>query len=146
MLFCIASQVRKTMKKSLKIVGIVLLLYIGLVVVFESLLGYFQPANQATLVITTRNDQGELHDRVVARLSSSEQLYVAVNHWPRAWYRQARANPAVQVDLGAGPQDYRATLIDGAEADRVNADNPLGAGFRFLTGFPPRYFFRLDPR
>lgn len=133
------------MKKPLKIAGIVLLLYVGLVIVFESLLGYFQPANQATLVITTSNDQGELHERVVARLNSNGQLYVAVNHWPRAWYRQARSNPAVQVDLGAGPMDYRATLIDGAEADRVNADHPLGLGFRFLTGFPPRYFFRLDP-
>lgn len=134
------------MKKSLKIVGIVLLLYIGLVVVFESLLGYFQPENQATLVITTFNANGAGHDRVVASLSSNEQLYVAVNHWPRAWYRQARDNPNVQVDLGNGPQDYLATLIEGAEAERVDADNPLPASFRFLTGFPPRYFFRLDPR
>lgn len=134
------------MKKSLKIIGIVVLVYIGLVVVFESLLGYFQPENQATLVITTSNDNGDSHDRVLARLSSNDQLYVAVNHWPRAWYRRARDNPNVQVDLGNGPQDYRATLIDGAEAERVNADAPLGAGFRFLTGFPPRYFFRLDPR
>lgn len=134
------------MNKSLKIIGIVVLVYIGLVVAFESLLGYFQPENQATLVITTQNDNGDSHDRVLARLSSNDQLYVAVNHWPRAWYRQARDNPNVQVDLGNGPQDYRATLIEGAEAERVNADNPLGAGFRFLTGFPPRYFFRLDPR
>ena len=134
------------MKKSLKIFGIVLLVYIGLVVVFESLLGYFQPENQATLVITTQNDNGESHDRVLARLSSNDQLYVAVNHWPRRWYRNARDNPNVQVDLGNGPQDYLATLIAGEEAERVNADSPLGIGFRVLTGFPPRYFFRLDPR
>ncbi len=134
------------MKKPLKIIGIVLLVYIGLVVVFESLLGYFQPENQATLVITTQNDNGESHDRVLARLSSNDQLYVAVNHWPRMWYRNARDNPNVQIDLGNGPQDYLATLIAGEEAERVNADSPLGIGFRVLTGFPPRYFFRLDPR
>jgi len=133
------------MKKSLQILGGVLLVYVGLVVAFESMLGYFQPGGQETLVITTYNDAGAAHDRVVARLSSNAQLYVAVNHWPRAWYRQARDNAEVQVDLGAGPQDYRAILVDGAEAERVDADNPLGAGFRFLTGFPPRYFFRLDP-
>jgi hypothetical protein len=134
------------MKKSLKISGIVLLVYIGLVVVFESLLGYFQPENQATLVISTQNDNGDNHKRVLARISSNDQLYVAVNHWPRAWYRNARDSPNVQVDRGNGSQDYLATLIEGAEAERVNADSPLGAGFRFLTGFPPRYFFRLDPR
>lgn len=134
------------MKKSLKIAGIVLLLYVAMVSVFESLLGYFQPANQQTLVISTLNAAGESHERVVAKLISNEQLYVAVNHWPRAWYRQARANPDVQVDLGSGPLNYRATLIEGAEAAQVNADHPLGLTFRFLTGFPPRYFFRLDPR
>ncbi len=134
------------MKKSLQILGGVLLVYVGLVVAFESMLGYFQPGGQETLVITTYNDAGAAHDRVVARLSSNAQLYVAVNHWPRAWYRQARDNAEVQVDLGAGSQDYRAILVDGAEAERVDADHPLGAGFRFLTGFPPRYFFRLDPQ
>ncbi|MSR10905.1 MAG: DUF385 domain-containing protein [Gammaproteobacteria bacterium] len=134
------------MKKSLQILGGVLLVYVGLVVAFESMLGYFQPGGQETLVITTYNDAGAAHDRVVARLSSNAQLYVAVNHWPRAWYRQARANPEVRVDLGAGPLDYRATLAEGAEAERVNADHPLGAVFRFITGFPPRYFFRLDPQ
>lgn len=133
-------------KKSLKIIGIVVLLYVALVVLFESLLGYFQPGGQATLVITTSSESGESHDRVLARLTSNEQLYVAVNHWPRAWYRRARANPEVQVNLAGEPQNYLATLIDGEEAARVNADNPLGLGFRFLTGFPPRYFFRLDPR
>lgn len=134
------------MKKSLQILGGVLLVYVGLVVAFESMLGYFQPGGQETLVITTYNDAGAAHDRVVARLSSNAQLYVAVNHWPRAWYRQARDNAEVQVDLGAGSQDYRAILVDGAEAERVDAGHPLGAGFRFLTGFPPRYFFRLDPQ
>lgn len=135
-----------SMKKTLKIIGIVLLLYVALVATFESLLGYFQPANQQTLVITTFNTEGQPHERVLARLNSNNQLYVAVNHWPRAWYRQARDNPDVLVDLGAGAEDYTATLVQGSEAEAVNADNPLGLGFRLLTGFPPRYFFRLEPR
>jgi hypothetical protein len=32
------------------------------------------------------------------------------------------------------------------EHDRVDTENHLGVAFRILTGFPPRYFLRLDPR
>ena len=42
--------------------------------------------------------------------------------------------------------DYLAVAVVGPEHDRVVDDNPLGAGFRVLTGFPPRYFVRLDPQ
>jgi len=28
----------------------------------------------------------------------------------------------------------------------VQRDNPVPLAFRFLTGFPPRYFVRLDPQ
>ena len=34
----------------------------------------------------------------------------------------------------------------GTEHDRVSADHPVGLTFRVLTGFPPRYFLRLEPR
>ena len=37
---------------------ILLLVYVGIVVLFESLIGYFQPENQGTLVITTTRDDG----------------------------------------------------------------------------------------
>ena len=43
--------------KLLKIVLITIGIYAGLVVIFESLLGYFQPQSQTTLVIIT--DDGE---------------------------------------------------------------------------------------
>ena len=32
------------------------------------------------------------------------------------------------------------------EHERVDGENSLGVAFRILTGFPPRYFLRLDPR
>ncbi|MEX2131548.1 MAG: hypothetical protein WD772_08670 [Pseudohongiellaceae bacterium] len=128
-----------------KILVILLLIYAGIVIAFESLLGYTQPAGQGTLVITTFNE-GEPHSRVVARLESNGQLYVAANHWPRAWFRQALANPEVQVTLDGLTSDYRAVRVEGAEHDQVDSDNALGLVFRILTGFPPRYFVRLDPR
>ena len=45
----------------------VILLYVLVVVGFESMLGYSQPENQGTLVITTY-DNGEANDRVVTRI------------------------------------------------------------------------------
>ena len=75
------------------------------------------------------------------------QLYVAANHWPRAWYQRALKNPNVQVTLfEAEKGNYLAVPVSEEEHDRVNAENSLGMVFRILTGFPPRYFVRLDPR
>ena len=130
----------------IKIVGIVVLVYAGLVVVFESLLGYFQPAGQGTLVITTMASDGTAHDRVVARYETDGRLYVAANHWPRAWYRRALENPDVQVRSDGATGDYRATAVTGEEQQRVDAEHPLGLVFRMMTGFPPRRVVRLDPR
>ena len=132
--------------KALKIVAIAVLAYVGVVVAFESLIGYFQPTAGSTLVITTFDEGGTPHDRVVSRLESDGQLYVAANHWPRAWYNRALENPEVQVTLDGAKGDYRAVPVTGVEHDRVDGDNRLGAVFRILTGFPPRSFVRLEPR
>lgn len=132
--------------KAAKRIAIALVVYIGIVVAFESLLGYVQPAGQGTLVIITAAEDGTRSGRVVARLDSNDQLYVAANHWPRAWYRRALEQPNVQVTLNGETGDYRAVRVTGAEHDRVNDEHGLGVVFRLLTGFPPRYFVRLDPR
>jgi hypothetical protein len=132
--------------KALKIVGIVVLVYVGIVAAFESLIGYFQPADGSTLVITTFDGDGTPHDRVVSRLESDGQLYIAANHWPRAWYNRALENPEVRVTLEGETGDYRAVPATAEEHDRVDAENSLPVAFRILTGFPPRYFVRLDPR
>jgi hypothetical protein len=132
--------------KALKIVAIVALVYVGIVVAFESLIGIFQPKAGPVLVITTFDVDGTAHDRVVTRLESDGQLYVAANHWPRAWYERALENPEVVVTLEGQRGEYRAVPVTGAEHDRVDRENALGAGFRILTGFPPRYFVRLDSR
>lgn len=137
--------------KIIKAIAISFLVYIGIVVAFESLLGYFQPASQATLVITTTDENGTASDRVVSRLESGGKLYVAANHWPRAWYNQALENPDVQVVFageggeGGKKAAYRAVPVTDEEHDRVDGDNGLGILFRILTGFPPRTFVRLDP-
>ena len=132
-------------KKPLKIIVILLVLYALLVVLFESSLGYFQPESASTLQIATINADGTVNQRILARIDSAGQLYVAANHWPRAWYREALANPSVEVNLENGQGSYISVPVEGAEHDSVNADSSLGLMFRILTGFPPRYFLRLDP-
>ncbi len=132
--------------KAAKIIGILLLVYVGIVTLFESLLGYFQPGGDYTMVITTTNADGETNPRVLAKLESNGQLYAAANHWPRAWYHQALENPNVQITIGEETKDYIAVPVSGAEHERVDSEHALGPVFRVLTGFPPRYFVRLDPQ
>ena len=131
--------------KVIKRIVLLVLIYIGIIATFESLLGYFQPSGQSTLVITTADEEGTKHDRVLARLESNGQLFVAVNHWPRAWYGRALVNPSVQVALDGLTGAYLAVPATDEEHDRVNREHSLGIVFRILTGFPPRYFLRLDP-
>ena len=132
--------------KAVKIAVIAVLVYVGIVVAFESLVGFMQPTPDSTLVITTFDESGAPHDRVVSRLDSGGQLYVSANHWPRAWYRRALANPEVSATIGGAVVEYRAVPVEGEEADRLDAEHPHPAWFRFVTGYPPRKFVRLDPR
>ncbi|MCH2171832.1 hypothetical protein MK489_13695 [Myxococcota bacterium] len=132
--------------KAAKLVAILFVAYVGIVVIFESLIGYLQPASESTLVITTTDDDGTRSERVVSRLESQGKLYVAANHWPRAWYNRALENPNVLITMDGEKANYVAVPVSGQEHDRVDAENSLGTMFRVMTGFPPRYFVRLDPR
>ncbi len=131
--------------KAVKIILILAAVYVGIVVAFESLLGYFQPAGATTLVITTTDEGGESNSRVVSRLESNGQLYVAANHWPRAWFNQVQTHPDVQITIDGETSDYVAVKVTAEEHQRVDDEHSLGLVFRILTGFPPRYFVRLDP-
>lgn len=134
------------MIKGLKILVVVVVVYAGVVVAFESLLGLLQPQPEATFVLRTFDAEGEPHERVVSRIESDGRLYVAANHWPRAWYRRALEQPEVEVTADGETRAYRAVPVAGAEHERVDAEHALGPFFRILTGFPPRRFVRLDPR
>jgi hypothetical protein len=128
-----------------RIGAIVFAIYVGVVIVFESWLGYSQPSGGGTIEITTIDDNGQSATRVVSRIESAGHLYVAANHWPRAWYRDALKHPEVTVTMDGVTKSCTAVPVTGAEFDRVNADHPLGPMIRFLTGYPPRRIVRLDP-
>jgi len=132
--------------KAVKWLVVLLVVYVAIVAGFESLIGFLQPQGGSTLVIVTRDSAGDTRERVVSRLETDGNLYVAANHWPRAWFRRALATPDVEVILDGARGPYRAVRVEGSEYDRVASEHALGIVFRILTGFPPRYFLRLDPR
>jgi hypothetical protein len=136
---------RRHAVKTLKIAAILLLVYVGVVAGFESLLGHYQPKDQNTMVIATQDDDGNAKERVVSRLESDDKLYVAANHWPRRWYNEVLEHPRVQVTFDGKTQAYVAVPVTGEEFDRVDAQHSLPPLIRILTGFPPRRLVRLDP-
>ncbi len=131
--------------KIIKWVAIVFVIYAGIVVLYESLIGYFQPQHESTVVITTTTSDGASHDRVLSLLESNGQLYVSANHWPRAWYNNALANPEVLLTLEGEQGEYRAVPVTGGEREHLSEEHGASPMMRLMTGFAPRRFLRLDP-
>jgi len=119
--------------------------YIAIVVIFESMLGFIQPENASTFIITTTNNEGVKSTRVLTRNLSNDQLYASANHWPRAWYHDVLEHPTVQIDMDGIVASYLAIPVDEEEHKRVDRDNPHGPIFTFLIGFAPREILRLEP-
>ena len=138
----------KIVKWSLAGLGVIFLAYVGSIVWFEAQLGMNQPQGSTSIVIATFNDDNERHERVVRLERIDGQNYIAANHWPRAWYKQALDNPNVEVKMPGNDAfaSYLAVPLEGAEEERIREIYSFGFEFRFRTGFPPRYFLRLDPR
>ena len=127
-------------------VGVLFLGYVSYVVNFEVNLGINQPMGRTSIIIATFNDDGDRHERVLRLEQVDGNNYIAANHWPRAWYRQALNNPAVEIKM---PEQefaaYRAVPLEGAELEMIKEAYPIGFSGRFRMGFPPRRFMRLDP-
>jgi len=99
-----------------------------------------------TIVITTIDAEGEPHERVLSPIDDDGRLFVAANHWPRAWYRRALANPDVRVTRKGETTDYTAVPVSEAEREHLLDDSGFPAVLYVFTGFAPRQFLRLDPR
>jgi hypothetical protein len=142
--------------KVLRYAAITIVAYVGLVLLAETLLGAVQPRFdrppvgewEGTIVIATTGADGSTEKRVVTPMLSDGQLVISANHWPRSWYRRVLENPDVQITSGGKTQDFRAVIVppDSPEHDRLESEHPHSALFRFVTGYPPRRFVRLEPR
>ena len=134
--------------RAAKWIGIILGIYVAIVILFESFLGYVQPPATEMpypmLVLTTTDESGT-HDRRLAIFEADDRIYVSAHHWPRAWYRRILDNPQVSISIEDESNSYAALQISGADYDRVNTEHSLPFLFRLLTGFPPRHIFRLQP-
>lgn len=128
-----------------KIIAVLLVLaYIGRVVYFETWLGITQPESDRTMMLTTFDDDGEGHDRIVTQIWVDDELYVGVNHWPRLWFWRLQSNPEVEITMDGEPRRYRATRVEGEVYERVDTARPLSLSFRFKAGFPPRRIVQLE--
>ena len=127
------------------LVGVATALLLGANTGCITAIAAFQPETDGTIVITTTDAEGEPHDRVLTPIDDEGTLFVSANHWPRAWYRRALAQPDVQVTRGGETTAYTAVPVDEEERERL-LDLP---GFPWiayvLTGFAPREFLRFDP-
>ena len=135
------------MSKTTKILIAVFIGYALLVFSFEMAIGLIQPQAGNVLTITTTGEDGVPNDRVLAWLDDDGTMYVSANHWPRTWYREAIAHPQVTVEIDDVRSEYFAVPIeDPDEWERLNTKFAHPIAFKFITGFPPRLFLRLDPK
>lgn len=135
------------MPRPAKIALGILIGYVALIVAFESLMGIVQPEQGQVLKITTTGDDGVENDRVVSWLDDNGTIFVSANHWPRAWYKEAVANPQVRVSIEGQSRDYLAVSVDDdAEWERLDTKFAHPFLFKVITGFPPRLFLRLEPK
>tara|TARA_B100000809_G_scaffold262837_1_gene314734 strand:- start:933 stop:1304 length:372 start_codon:yes stop_codon:yes gene_type:complete len=119
--------------------------YVGIVVLFESSIGYIQPQGEDALLLSDIDDSGEAHDRVLSLFELDGQLYVVVNHWPRQWYRRLLGNPNVTLAYrGVSKNATAVPVIADSELSEMSEAYQPGFLVRLLTGFPPREFVRLD--
>ena len=108
----------------------------------------FQPENVggSTIVISTIDAEGISHERVVTPIDDNGSLIVAANHWPRAWYHRALANPAVSVTRDGETTKYRAVPVSEQERERLLDESGFPKVAYLFTGFAPRQFLRLEPQ
>ncbi len=105
----------------------------------------FQPEWGETIVLSTTGADGKSYDRVLSPIDNDGQLFVAANHWPRAWYHRALENPDVRVTRGGETTDYRAVPVSAEERERLLDEPGFPLVAYVFTGFAPREFLRLDP-
>jgi hypothetical protein len=92
------------------------LLYLGIVVAFESMIGFIQPAGGSTLVLRTFDPDGTPHDRVVA--SRDRRQTTCPRTTGPAPGTVALRNPDVQATIDGTKGNYRAVPVTGAEHER----------------------------
>ena len=138
--------------KLVRILAMLLALYVGLGLLADAAIGWFQPQGGNTAVLRTFDLSGGSKDTVLGLLDDHGQLWVESGHWFRGWYRRVVANPDVELVRGGQAAPYRATPLDTPEAvDTVTRLMGKGSSSRYwiartLLLFAPIKPVKLDPR
>ncbi len=130
---------------TLFVIGYALLGYITLVAIMEALVWRLQPDMEGGVVITTTDKTGDSVDRKLYGFEFNDKLYISSNHWLRSWYYRALKNPNVEVVVGGVQRSYTAVPIQGDEREVLSEAYKMGFVLRFICGFAPSRFLRLDP-
>ncbi len=129
----------------IEILLIVILCYAGFVVLMEVLIGYIQPEMDGGVTLTTTDAQGKTSVRCLYGAKMEGKLYVSSNHWVRGWYKNALVNSSVLIEMNGVQVSHTAAQPDRLELARITDAYKIGFVLRFICGFAPRKFLRLDP-
>lgn len=138
--------------KLVRLIAILIVAYVGLGLLADAAIGWFQPQGGNTAVLRTFDPSGGSKDTVLGLLDDHGQLWVESGHWFRGWYRRVVANPDVELVRGGQAAPYRATPLDTPEAvDTVTRLMGKGSSSRYwiartLLLFAPIRPVKLDPR
>ena len=120
--------------------------YVGFVAVMELVVGTLQPEMEGSVVLTTTERDDKRSSRTLAGFTLDEKLYVGSNHWLRGWYHRALEHPEVEVTREGVTTARIAVPVVGAERGRLADAYRMGFVLRFVCGFAPSRFLRLDLR
>jgi hypothetical protein len=127
------------------IVALAIVGYVAFVACMELAIALVQPEMDIGVVLTTTDEAGRSSSRTLAGFEFEDRLYVSSNHWLRGWYRQALAQPEVELEIGDTTSRRLAVPVVGEERDRLADAYRMGFVLRFISGFAPSRFLRLDP-
>ena len=129
--------------------AIYLVLWIGL----GTAIGYFQPQDNGTAVVTTFDSSGAAFDTVIRPVKSEGgQIWLLSGQWFRSWYTRALENKKIELQIDGITTTYWAiAVVDEQEiADVLKirfegvSNTRINIG-RFLFLFAPVKIIRLEP-
>lgn len=128
----------------LEIAIFILIGYCVLLLILELVAWKVQPdmENSVTLFI---EQGGDTIARKLYGFEYKNNLYVSSNHWFRRWYIALLKNPVIEVEREGMKNSYTAVPIKGDELSEISREYKLGFLLRFLCGYAPRRFLRLEP-
>ena len=141
------------MNRSIRWISVLAAVYFSIWLLFGSAVGYLQPQDEGTAVLSTFDADGVAHQTVVRPVVDEQgQIWILSGQWFRSWYNRALSNPNVQLQHSEVSTAYVATPIDDSDQiervlGRRGADvNPIGALlYRSLFLFAPIKVLKLEP-